>query len=152
MNKKAIERMLHLIEKYKQNRADILGDEIIKEDIRRRFLINILKNEHIDIDIVLEFRELFLIEKELTLLYVEDAFKIAEFGNYNRTVLTQCLYGNISINTIRNCYNLLGEEDKAKLIKMHKLDADIVRYILETENNEDIKKILKVYQSIEEDG
>ena len=61
MNVRAIERMLYLIEKYKQNRADILGDNILKEDIRRKFLTNILKNEHIDIEFVTEFKDLFLL-------------------------------------------------------------------------------------------
>lgn len=152
MNVRAIERMLYLIKKYKQNRADILGDDVIKEDIRRRFVINILKNEHIDVEFVTEFKELFLLEKELTIIYIKDAFRIAEFGDYNRTLLTQCLYNNVNINTIRNCYSLLEEEDKIKLIKICELDHNILNYILDVEDNEYIKKILKVYQKTAEDG
>ena len=152
MNVRAIERMLYLIKKYKQNRADILGDNILKEDIRRKFLTNILKNEHIDIEFVTEFKDLFLLEKELTIIYINDAFRIAEFGDYNRTLLTQCLYNNVNINTIRNCYSLLEEEDKIKLIKICELDHNILNYILKVEHNEYIKKILKVYQKTGEDG
>lgn len=152
MNVKAIERMLYLIKKYKQHRADILGDNILKEDIRRKFLINILKNEHIDVGIVTEFRDLFLLEKELTVLYVKDVLKITEFKNYNRTLLINCLYNNININTIKNCYTLLKEEEKLKLIKIYELDDNILNHILEVEHNEYIKKILKAYQKTAEDG
>ena len=152
MNVKAIERMLYLIKKYKQNRANILSDNILKEDIRRKFLINILKNEYIDVELVTEFKELFLIEKELTIIYIKDALTVAEFKDYNRTLLTECLYNNININTISNCYTLLKKEEKVKLIKICELDADILNYVIKTENNEDIKKILKAYQNIVEDG
>ena len=152
MNVKAIERMLYLIKKYKQHRADILGDNILKEDIRRKFLINILKNEHIDIEFVTEFKDLFLLEKELTIIYIKDALKIIEFKNYNRTLLINCLYNNININTIRNCYILLKEEEKLKLIKIYELDNNILNYILKVEHNEYIKKILKAYQKTGEDG
>ena len=152
MNIKAVERMLYLIKKYKQHRADILGDNILKEDIRRKFLINILKNEHIDIEFVTEFKDLFLLEKELTIIYIKDALKIIEFKNYNRTLLINCLYNNININTIRNCYILLKEEEKLKLIKIYELDNNILNYILKVEHNEYIKKILKAYQKTGEDG
>lgn len=152
MNIKAVERMLYLIKKYKQHRADILGDNILKEDIRRKFLINILKNEHIDIEFVTEFKDLFLLEKELTIIYIKDVLKITEFKNYNRTLLINCLYNNININTIKNCYVLLKEEEKLKLIKIYELDNNILNYILEVEHNEYIKKILKVYQKTGEDG
>ena len=152
MNVRAIERMLYLIKKYKQHRADILGDNILKEDIRRKFLINILKNEHIDIEFVTEFKDLFLLEKELTIIYIKDALKIIEFKNYNRTLLINCLYNNININTIRNCYILLKEEEKLKLIKIYELDNNILNYILKVEHNEYIKKILKAYQKTGEDG
>lgn len=152
MNIKAIERMLYLIKKYKQHRADILGDNILKEDIKRKFLINILKNEHIDVGIVTEFRDLFLLEKELTVLYVKDVLKITEFKNYNRTLLINCLYNNININTIKNCYTLLKEEEKLKLIKIYELENSVMNYILEEEHNEYIKKILKAYQKTAEDG
>ena len=56
-----------------------MSDNILKEDIRRKFLINILKNEYIDVELVTEFKELFLIEKELTLIYIKDALTVAEF-------------------------------------------------------------------------
>ena len=152
MNVKAIERMLYLIKKYKQHRADILGDNILKEDIRRKFLINILKNEHIDIEFVTEFKDLFLLEKELTIIYIKDALKITEFKNYNRTLLINCLYNNININTIKNCYTLLKEEERLKLIKIYELENSVMNYILEVEHNEYIKKILKAYQKTAEDG
>lgn len=152
MNVKAIEQMLYLIEKYKQNRADVLGDNILREDIRRKFLINIFKNEYIDIEFVTEFKDLFLLEKELTVLHVKDVLKITEFKNYNRTLLINCLYNNININTIKNCYTLLKEEERLKLIKIYELDDNILNYILDVENNEYIKKILKAYQKTGEDS
>lgn len=152
MNVRAIERMLYLIKKYKQHRADILGDNILKEDIRRKFLTNILKNEHIDIEFVTEFKDLFLLEKELTIIYIKDALKIIEFKNYNRTLLINCLYNNININTIKNCYTLLKEEERLKLIKIYELENSVMNYILEVEHNEYIKKILKAYQKTAEDG
>ena len=152
MNVRDIERMLYLIKKYKQHRADILGDNILKEDIRRKFLTNILKNEHIDIEFVTEFKDLFLLQKELTIIYIKDAFRIAEFENYNRTLLINCLYNNININTIKNCYTLLKEEERLKLIKIYELENSVMNYILEVEHNEYIKKILKAYQKTGEDG